>query len=73
MAGLTGSHPVTAGNSVVPQPGLVPDVMPYRPLGLPYSQGLRKPKSGTAVRNTETILQRDYTRHCLEIGGQVGA
>ena len=35
--------------------------------------GIEETKRGTVVRNTEVINQRYYTRHCLDIGSQLGA
>ena len=44
FVGRTGSHPVTALNPSVPQPGLDPSSISLRPARpTPYSQGLRKP------------------------------
>jgi hypothetical protein len=47
VGGRTGSHPGTAVNPSVPQPGLLPDVMSVMPgIARPYNQGLRKPSWG---------------------------
>lgn len=35
--------------------------------------GIEKTKCGLTFRNKEAINQRDYTRHCLDIGSQLGA
>jgi hypothetical protein len=35
--------------------------------------GIEKTECGLAFRNKEVINQRDYARHRLDIGGQLGA
>jgi hypothetical protein len=40
---VTGSHPGTAENPTVPQPGLVPFVMSFKIQGLEYNAGLINP------------------------------
>jgi hypothetical protein len=44
---LTGSHPLVAGNPMVPQPGFEPDVMSLKPAAaVEYISRLRKPSGG---------------------------
>jgi hypothetical protein len=40
---VTGSHPLTAENPLVKQPGLFPFLISFKALGLAYSTGLMKP------------------------------
>jgi len=40
---VTGSHPLTAANPDVPQPGLLPAVMSLKAVGLAYKVGFTNP------------------------------
>ncbi len=52
----TGSHPVTAENPSVLQPGFEPLVMSMRPKKpYPYSQGLSKPSGGWPLEISQSL------------------